>query len=188
MFRELLKAEFAPYKDLSETQLSELEQHFELTMRWNAKLNLTRITKLEEVVKLHYCESLYLGTLLPSGPLKIADIGSGAGFPGIPIAILRPECSVTLIDSHHRKSVFLREASRSLSNVRVVASLAEDVREKFDWMVSRAVARAEIEKLWLAPDVALLSSGDEGQRVPWGERRVALMFHVEHRSDVPRGT
>ena len=111
MFRELLAREFAPYGSLTPEQIDLLEAHYNLLVQWNARLNLTRIDSVEEAVRLHYCESLFVGTRLPAGPLRIVDVGSGAGFPGIPIAILRPECTVTLVESHQRKGVFLREAT-----------------------------------------------------------------------------
>ena len=104
----------------------------------------------------------------PQG-IRAVDIGTGAGFPGIPIAVVRPECAVTLIESHQRKAVFLREATRDLLNVRVLAMRAEDVKEKFDWIVSRAVSPADVLKLDLAPNIALLTGHFE-----------AKVFHVEH--------
>ena len=143
MFRELLASEFQPYSSLTPHQLDLLERHFNLLLAWNKRLNLTRITDTEEAVRLHYCESLYLGLKLPEGPLSVADLGSGAGFPGVPIAILRPDLQVTLIESNQRKAVFLREAARDLPNVRVLAVRFEDCRERFDWVVSRAVQFAE---------------------------------------------
>jgi len=108
----------------------------------------------------------------------------GAGFPGIPVAILRPECNVDLVESHQRKAVFLREAIRGLPNVHVLAQRAEDVSERFDWMVSRAVRPKEVLSLRMAPNVAILmGTGDvESARivpVPGSERRVVGMFHVE---------
>src|ERR1041384_4020535 len=131
MFRELVAREFAPYHALTSGQLDQLEAHYRLLIRWNPRLNLTRITSVEEAARLHYCESLFAGYLLPRGSLRIADVGSGAGFPGIPIAILRPECSVTLVESHQRKSVFLREASRNLKNVSVITVRAENLQPDF---------------------------------------------------------
>src|SRR5678815_5908684 len=89
MFRELLARKFAPYGVLAVEQIDQLEAHYKLLVLWNARLNLTRIESVEEAVRLHYCESLFVGTRLPAGPLRIVDVGSGAGFPGIPIAILR---------------------------------------------------------------------------------------------------
>jgi 16S rRNA (guanine527-N7)-methyltransferase len=184
MFRELLAREFAPYGSLTERQLALLESHYNLLNRWNQRLNLTRIESLEHAVRLHYCESLFVATKLPAGPLNIVDVGSGAGFPGIPIAILRPEYSVTLVESHKRKGVFLREACRNLSNIRVVAERAETLKARFDWLVSRAVSPAEVAKFELAKNLALLVGGTDAEEfevkeaVPWGDSRY-LVFHVE---------
>jgi 16S rRNA (guanine(527)-N(7))-methyltransferase RsmG len=158
VFRELLLERVSSFCQLSDAQVSRLEQHYNLMIRWNKKINLTRIEGLEESIDRHYAESLFLGSLLPVGPLRIADIGSGAGFPGFPVAVLRPECAVTLIESHARKSVFLKEASRDLSNIRVLSRRAEDVGEPFDWVISRAVSWASLEPVAhrLAPHVAVL--------------------------------
>ena len=104
---------------LSAEQEAVLEAHLELLMRWNRTVNLTAIRNREEAIERHYCESLFLGSRLPAGRLRIADVGSGAGFPGFPVAVLRPDCLVTLIESHQRKAVFLREAARQVGNVRV---------------------------------------------------------------------
>jgi 16S rRNA (guanine(527)-N(7))-methyltransferase RsmG len=151
-------------------------------------MNLTRIEALEEAVGLHYCESLFLGKALPAGSLRIADIGSGAGFPGFPIAVLRPECTVDLVESHQRKAVFLREACGELGNVRVIAERAETIRGGYDWMVSRAVRPSEVLALRLAPQAAVLMSAADLDAlepkpvavsdVPWGTGRVVAMFHV----------
>jgi 16S rRNA (guanine527-N7)-methyltransferase len=188
MFKKLLAAEFAPYATLSSQQLDQLESHYNSLVRWNERLNLTRIVDLAESVQFHYCESLFLARYLPLGPLRIVDVGSGAGFPGIPVAILRSECEVTLVESHQRKSVFLREASRNLSNIRVAAKRAEDVGASFDWLISRAVAPADILQLNLAPSLALLLGGEDAaklvgssQVIPWGNHRV--LFHVERHTE-----
>ena len=169
---------------LSAEQEAALEAHLELLMRWNRTVNLTAIRSREEAILRHYCESLFLGARLPAGRLAIADVGSGAGFPGFPVAILRPECSVTLIESHQRKAVFLREATRNLPNVRVLAKRAEDAIETFDWAISRAVSFDDLSPFLkrLAPSVDLLSGGERppakmGFRwevpvaLPWGDQR-----------------
>jgi 16S rRNA (guanine(527)-N(7))-methyltransferase RsmG len=183
-FRNLLLAEFRSYAELSTSQLYQLEQHFNLLVKWNKHLNLTRIESVLDSVRFHYCESLYVGLKLPAGPLRVADVGSGAGFPGIPIAILRPDLSVTLIESHKRKAVFLREAIRHLGSTRVLSVRAEEVPERFDWVVSRAVAPSEVLSSGLAPTYALLVAAKDVPaktailRSPWGDERV-LAFHVE---------
>ncbi|HWZ30417.1 MAG TPA: 16S rRNA (guanine(527)-N(7))-methyltransferase RsmG [Bryobacteraceae bacterium] len=186
-FRELLGREFP----LSAQQLETLEKHYNLLSQWNRKLNLTRIERLEDAVHLHYGESLFLAEALPEGPHRIVDVGSGAGFPGIPVAIRRPESSVTLVESHQRKAVFLREASRDLPNVQVFAGRAEDLKGSYDWVTARAVTPADVLKLRLAPRAALLMSEpdlegltppDSVLKIPGSERRVVAMFNV------PRGT
>ncbi len=189
MFRELLVSEWGPYGNLSEDQIAKLERHFELLIRWNKVLNLTRIQLLEEVVRLHYCESLFLGSILPSGPQDIMDVGSGAGFPGIPIAVLRSESSVTLVESHQRKAVFLSEACEGIPSAKVLQARAEEVQTKYDWVVSRAVAPETEFSLDLSRSFAILTSEADLHQfpksaqvvpVPWGDQRVVAMFHVEH--------
>src|ERR1019366_10599108 len=163
MFADLLRQRLARVVELSPGQVEALETHYQLLLRWNRTLNLTSIKRMDEAVERHYCESLFLGTHLPQGGLRIADIGSGAGFPGFPVAVLRPDCSVTLIESHQRKAVFLREASRTLPNVRVLAKRAEGVDERFDCVISRAVSYSDLASFLkrLAPHADLLS-GAEG--------------------------
>ena len=128
MFRERLLELAAGFCLLSAEQASSLQEHYALLVRWNRRLNLTRIEDMEEAVELHYAESLFLGSNLPPGELRIADVGSGGGFPGFPVAVLRPECRVTLIEAHQRKAVFLKEASRGLANVTVTSKRAASAR------------------------------------------------------------
>jgi 16S rRNA (guanine(527)-N(7))-methyltransferase RsmG len=180
VFRELLRR----CASVTDAQAAQLEAHYELLCRWNKVLNLTRIERLEEAVERHYCESLFLAVQIPSVPgLRIADIGSGAGFPGVVLAVVRPESSVTLIESHQRKAVFLREATRTLSNVRVLPARAEDVQESFDWIVSRAVSYEDLGKCVgrLGGRLALLTGAEvppsewnlkwEVLALPWGKGR-----------------
>lgn len=197
MFRELLSSAFASFWALSDEQLNQLQIHYELLIRWNEALNLTRIVNVEEAVQLHYCESLFVGTVLPSGPLKVVDVGSGAGFPGIPLAISRPECTVTLIESHQRKAVFLREASRGLANIRVIPDRAEAIVGDWDWLIARAVRPIDVLKFKLARrqalligsvDLADLPRPDSVHKIPWGMERLIAMFHVEQHPHVSRGT
>jgi len=184
MFAELLRAKLAGICDLSDSRIERLRSHYELLTRWNRVLNLTSVRAMEESVERHYCESVFAACHLPAGPASIADVGSGAGFPGIPIAIVRPDCSVVLIESHQRKAAFLKEASRDLANVRVVARRAEDVAERFGWVVSRAVRYSDIAaslkrlgqnaELLTGEVLAEQMGGFEWQnpiRLPWGDRR-----------------
>jgi 16S rRNA (guanine527-N7)-methyltransferase len=176
---------FPEFPELTTEQQDRLKRHYDLLLHWNRKLNLISTRSESEIIERHYYESLFLGRHLPAGPLKIADIGSGAGFPGFVVAVQRPEFAVTLIESHQRKAVFLREAAREVANIRVLAQRAEDVQEKFDWVMSRAVRYEDISKtmLKLAPNAALLTGeatesdlpGYDWQnpiRLPWGQYRL----------------
>jgi 16S rRNA (guanine527-N7)-methyltransferase len=92
---------------------AQLHIYLELILKWNAKTNLTAIRTPEEIVRRHFGESLFAGTHL--GPCDtLLDFGSGAGFPGLPIQMLRPEVAVTLSESRNKKAAFLREAVRTL--------------------------------------------------------------------------
>ena len=190
-FSDYLAAEFAPYAALSPAQLKQLEEHYRLLLRWNEKMNLTRIESVEDAVRLHYCESLFLAKSLPPGPLRIVDVGSGAGFPGIPVAVFRPDCAVDLVESHQRKAVFLRQATSSLLNGKVLAQRAEDCRCDYDWMIARAVRPEQVLTYRLAPNASILMSGRDATelegasrllKLPWGEDRAIVTFQV------PRGT
>ena len=86
MFADLLGERAKPIANLSASQLGVLERHYELMFRWNKVLNLTRIADPVEAVERHYVESLFLSAQVPEGKLRIADIGSGAGFPGVVVA------------------------------------------------------------------------------------------------------
>jgi 16S rRNA (guanine527-N7)-methyltransferase len=184
MFAELLRSKLAGICELSEWQIERLGVHYELLTRWNRVLSLTSVRTLEEAVERHYCESVFAACHIPEGPASVADIGSGAGFPGIPLAIVRPDCSVVPIESNQRKAAFLKEASRDLANVRVAGKRAEDMAERFDWVVSRAVRYSDIAGALkkLGRSAELLTGevrasdlvGFEWQepiRLPWGERR-----------------
>jgi len=165
VFRELLRR----CGRLTDAQAAALEAHYELLCRWNKVINLTAIENAEEAVARHYGEALFLAERLPEGVESIADVGSGAGFPGFPVAVVRPSCQVTLIESDQRKAVFLREASRGLTNVHVVAARAEAVKESFAWAISRAVSYKELGKgSWkLGARLALLT-GSDAPPAAWG--------------------
>ncbi len=170
-------------------QIGALDRHYQLLVKWNRVLNLTSIRDAEGAVVRHYCECLFFASLLPETG-RVLDLGSGAGFPGVPIAVLRPEIYVTLLESHQRKAVFLKEAARELANVDVLAKRAEDISVTWDLVVSRAVDPQEVlrQAPRLASRVGMLVGGadsilfDERTKLPWGDDRWAAfrMFHVEH--------
>lgn len=114
-----------------------------LLLEWNEKFNLTAITDKEEIKEKHFIDSLSALPYIDKG-CSLLDIGSGAGFPGIPLKIIREDLSVTLLDSVNKKVIFLCEVIKSLElkNIKAIHSRVEDLKkeEKFDVVVSRAVA------------------------------------------------
>lgn len=134
---------------LSDKQLSQFYQYYELLIEWNEKINLTAITDFEEVIKKHFLDSLSIGKMIKQDcDASILDIGTGAGFPGIPIKIAFPDTEVTLMDSLNKRIIFLQEVidSLGLEKIEAIHGRAEDfakkgmLRETFDICVSRAVA------------------------------------------------
>jgi 16S rRNA G527 N7-methylase RsmG len=183
-FGDALCAALAGVVAIGETQLEALARHYELLLRWNRRLNLTTVTDPAEAAVRHYAESLFLAARLTAG--SVVDIGAGAGFPGVPAAILRPDCTVTLAESHSRKCVFLREAVRHMANASVICRRAEDLDGGYDWMISRAVAVAALAPLRVARRFALLVGADDASALrgvevtalPWGARRVLVIGDV----------
>jgi len=96
-------------------QIALIQRYMAILMRWNDKLNLTAIRDPLEILNRHFCESMFAGTAIPidSGG-RLADIGTGAGFPGIPLKILRPELELFLVESNIKKGTFLAEVLRDL--------------------------------------------------------------------------
>ena len=135
---------------LSEKQLNQFYQYYELLIKWNEVMNLTAITELEQVVTKHFVDSLYLAKIVDNLEDKISliDVGTGAGFPVIPLKIAFPEIKITLLDSLNKRVKFLDEVigQLGLNEIETVHGRAEDLgrdgkyREKFDLCVSRAVA------------------------------------------------
>jgi 16S rRNA (guanine527-N7)-methyltransferase len=138
---------------LSESSLAPLDavlsRRFEallsLFLRWNARINLTAIRDQEGILSRHFVESIACARALPAGISTLLDFGSGAGFPGIPIALCRPEISVTLAESQGKKAAYLREAVRVLGVTMMVHSgRAEALTAHFDCVTLRAVDKMEL--------------------------------------------
>ena len=146
-FRAELAAALNAFKldPLTDAQIGQLVRHYALLRRWNKHVNLTRIIESGEAAKLHYAESLF-GAKFIAGARTVLDIGSGAGFPAIPLAVARPDVQVTALEANQKKSLFLKEVKDELKlgNVEV----ATERLEAFDWagyelLTSRALDRAE---------------------------------------------
>jgi len=121
---------------------AQFEQYLSLIMRWNAHLNLSSIRAEDGILSRHFVESIACACALPAGISTLLDFGSGAGFPGIPIALCRPEISVVLAESQGKKAAFLQETLRTLRiSATVHAGRAELLGNTFDSVVLRAVDR-----------------------------------------------
>lgn len=110
--------------------------------KWNKAYNLTGLRKDEDIIIKHFLDSLLYLNVMPHGEIKVADIGSGAGFPGIPIKIIRPEIEMYLIEPSGKKSIFLRHIIKllQLQNIEVIEERVENIKESF--LVDVAMTRA----------------------------------------------
>jgi 16S rRNA (guanine527-N7)-methyltransferase len=135
-----------PFIKLDQPQLAATSTYIDLLLKWNARINLTAVRDPQEIVTRHFGESFFVAGILRSNPpSSLIDLGSGAGFPGIPIAMLLPEIHVTLIESNQKKSTFLKEVvfALKLNNISVFYGRGEDYRQRADLVTMRAVERFE---------------------------------------------
>jgi 16S rRNA (guanine527-N7)-methyltransferase len=120
-------------------------EYLSLILRWNARVNLTAVRDEDGILSRHFVESIACARSLPLGIATLLDFGSGAGFPGIPIALCRPEICVTLAESQGKKAAFLHEALRVLGiSSNVHSGRAEALRAVFDCLTLRAVDKMEL--------------------------------------------
>ena len=162
MIKNLLQNYIKDYKiTLTENQYEQFQKYFELLAEWNKKMNLTAITDESGVALKHFADSLSLLNFvdIPQNS-SLADVGTGAGFPGVVLKIARPDIKLTLIDSLNKRLVFLGEVCAQLGiEAELIHSRAEDgardekLRENFDFAVSRAVARMNVLSEYCLPYV-----------------------------------
>lgn len=147
---------------LSEIQLKQFYNYMNLLIEWNKKINLTAITEPNEIILKHFVDSLTISKYISDGT-RVVDVGTGAGFPGIPLKIYRQDIEITLLDSLQKRINFLDEVIRELNleKIETIHSRVEDFgkdkkyREKFDIATSRAVANLATLSEYLLPLVKI---------------------------------
>ena len=158
--RELAKKAMQFEINLSEEQQGMFYEYMQLLVEWNEKMNLTAITEPKEVLIKHFIDSISIKPYIEKGK-KVLDVGTGAGFPGIPIKIAFPETEVVLLDSLNKRIKFLNEVIEQLQleNIETIHGRAEDYgkdnkhREKYNIAIARAVAPLNILLEYLMPFV-----------------------------------
>ena len=192
----------SPYvrKPLNDSQLLDIAKYLDLLKRWNQTIPLTSIEQDDEIVSRHFGESIFGGSLLPIERGRLADVGSGAGFPGLPLKIAFPELQVTLLEPNIKKCAFLREiqATLLLTGLEVVRSRYENFPaspDSLDFICSRALggykrllqwSKAVLRPggrviLWLGVEDSILLSRTKGWNwelpvsIPESRRRVILI-------------
>ena len=171
MKMEEFKREFEKYLEkmnisLNKEQYDQFYAYMVLLIEWNEKINLTAITEPQEIILKHFVDSLTIAKYIEEGK-TIIDMGTGAGFPGIPLKIYRNDVKVVLADSLNKRIKFLNEAIEKLQlkNIETIHCRAEELgknkeyREKFDYATSRAVANLSTLSEYLLPFVKLNGSG-----------------------------
>ena len=178
--------------ELTERQIEQFYNYYELLIHWNSMINLTAITQLDEVVTKHFVDSLSLKKIIVDIGQKsqsLIDVGTGAGFPGIPLKIALPHLKVTLLDSLNKRLKFLNEVIEKLGleGIETVHGRAEDgakkpeLREAFDLSVTRAVARISVISEYCLPYVktggyfAAYKSGKAAEELEEGKKAIAVL-------------
>ena len=175
--RALAEFKLPAYDD----QVLQIQRYIKILLTWNEKINLTAIRDPLEILYRHFCESMYAAEIIPERGGRLADVGSGGGFPGLPLKIVRPDLLVFLVESNLKKATFLAEVVRELGlkGVRVIVSRYEGLSEEvapLDVVCSRAVgefgpfldwtASPEISvqkvALWIGAEDAAPVSGIDG--------------------------
>ncbi len=135
---------------ISEEQINQFKKYLSLLVEWNEKMNLTAITKEEEIIEKHFYDSIYSVKEFSYDDQSLLDVGSGAGFPGIPLKILFPNLFVTLLEPTNKRVSFLNEVIKQLNLKGIVTinkraeDYVKDVREYYDIVTARAVANMQI--------------------------------------------
>lgn len=175
---------------LTEEQCRQFIQYYEMLVKKNKVMNLTAITEFDEVIEKHFIDSVSLAREYDlTKKCKILDMGTGAGFPGIPLKIVFPELDITLADSLNKRILFLQEVidALQLKNIRAIHSRAEELaadknhRESYDLCVSRAVANLSTLSEYCIPFVKVggkfvsYKSGECDEEISAAKRAIAVL-------------
>ncbi|MCR5148756.1 MAG: 16S rRNA (guanine(527)-N(7))-methyltransferase RsmG [Eubacterium sp.] len=169
--------------------IDQFDHYYDLLIDWNKKINLTAITEYDDVISKHFIDSILVSSFVDLNGKKIIDIGTGAGFPGIPIKILFPETELVLLDSLNKRVRFLEEVINKLSlkNVRIIHGRAEDLahnkelRASFDIALSRAVANLSTLSEYCIPFIkkgglfVSYKSGNADEEIKDAENAVGIL-------------
>jgi 16S rRNA (guanine527-N7)-methyltransferase len=165
---EAIQLWIAPFHtELSAVQLDQLQKYISLLLLWNQKISLTSIENSQELVSRHFGESFFGAKLIENPACRLADVGSGAGFPGLALKIVLPEMQVSLIEQDTRKAAFLNEIIRALNfeGMKVYRTPYEALPPEianFDVIVARAVGNHKSLLKWAVPRLS-----ESGQAVLW---------------------
>ena len=159
-FSEILE-EKAKKININKIDTEKFYKYMELLLEWNTKINLTAIVDTKEIIEKHFIDSCIVNKYIKTG--KLIDIGTGAGFPGIPLKIINNNIEITLLDSLNKRINFLNEAIKEigLKNIKTIHGRAEEIgqdikyREKYDNAIARAVAPINILLEYLLPFVKI---------------------------------
>lgn len=193
-----------PFAVLDDLRLQQTLEYLNLLLKWNARVNLTSVRSPEEIVTRHFGESFFTASRLisPGESISIVDLGSGAGFPGIPMAMSATHARVTLIESNSKKAAFLNEVARALQlgNAAVFHGRGEDYRNPADLVTMRAVEKFDASlpmaaslvapkgrlalmigqsQVSRAKELAPVLEWKEPIRIPGGHSRVLLIGQAE---------
>ena len=173
-------------------QIASVQRYMSLLLAWNEKINITAIRDPLEMLYRHFCESMYAAVAVPLQGGRLADVGSGGGFPGLALKLIRPELQVFLIESNVKKATFLAEAVRelALADARVLVSRYEELGEEItpvDFVCSRALGEFEKFLNWAgservaASQVVLWTGGRDVEEIKkirgWGWREPIPIPH-----------
>ena len=182
--------------DLSSAQLDQFETYYAMLADWNTRVNLTAITEPEDVAKKHFLDSLAAAPYLKANA-AVADVGTGAGFPGLPLLILRPDLKLTLIDSLQKRLVFLEAVLKELKlSAELVHARAEDAgqnpkyREKFDAALTRAVSGLPVLCELTLPlvkvgGVSIAYKGDSAEELSASKNALSVLHATAERVVIP---